>query len=194
MARIQTITVKGTKQDVLQFLRGLPALLSGRQQSFPPAIRAAMVAVGLSGFGIVSAAFQVKANGMTDATGLRWQRLSPYTIKKKKQSAPANAYQILREFDYLRDSLSPLVKPGNATSAIPHRTYQVFRVRPGQVIIGTDRPHAAEHHKGNPAARLPQRRLWPPVISWAPRWMETLVVDLRGGVIRAIISLLRGQK
>lgn len=86
---------------------------------------------------------------------------------------------ILRDTGLLLNSLSP-------GTTVPE---QVFRVLPGEVIVGTNRKGAAAHHRGIPG-RLPQRRLWPEPRRWPPTWWLDIAETARGGLIDLIIHVL----
>jgi len=187
---VATITVRtrATRQQVLATVRSLPRLLAGRQHHFQPPVQAAMARVGLAAQQFIYEAFRQKSLGLSDAAGLRWKQLAPLTIRLKRRTAPANARRVLREFDDLLMSLKPPLRPQDAVPLPPLRRYQVFQVRPGRVTIGTNRPHAALHHRGVPG-KLPQRRLWPKIGQWPAAWWGRLVRQLRAGAIDVLRTL-----
>lgn len=88
---------------------------------------------------------------------------------------------ILRDTGLLLSSLSPGVKSAE----------QVFRVEPGEVIVGTNRKWAAVHHRGIPG-RLPQRRLWPEPGRWPSSWWQDIAEQARQGLIDLAIYLIKG--
>lgn len=88
---------------------------------------------------------------------------------------------ILRDKGLLLNSLTPGVSSA----------YQVFRVKPGAVIVGTNRKGAAAHHQGVPG-RLPQRRLWPEPSRWPSLWWQDITEQARGGLIDLAIYLVKG--
>lgn len=88
--------------------------------------------------------------------------------------------EILRDTGILLNSLSP----GYSGSE------QVFRVAPGQVIVGTNRKGAAAHHKGVPG-RLPQRKLWPDPSRWPPGWWADILAELKAGVMDIAAQLIK---
>lgn len=90
---------------------------------------------------------------------------------------------ILRDTGLLLNSLSPGV-----TSA-----EQVFRVGPGEVIVGTNRKGAAAHHSGVPG-RLPQRRLWPEPRKWPASWWLDIAEQARAGLVEVASQLIRGTQ
>lgn len=100
---------------------------------------------------------------------------------------------ILRDTGLLLNSLSPGAVVGPAGSppplagAVPN---QVFRTGRGEVILGTNRKHAADHHHGVPG-RLPQRRLWPEPRRWPATWWADIVEQAAQGVIDITVYVLR---
>ncbi len=89
---------------------------------------------------------------------------------------------ILRDTGLLLNSLSPGTSSSN----------QVFRVLPGEVIVGTNRKHAGTHHRGNPSRGLPQRRLWPDPKRWPSSWWLDILEQARQGLIDIAIQLIKG--
>lgn len=89
---------------------------------------------------------------------------------------------ILRDTGLLLNSLSPGVQSGN----------QVFRVKGGEVVVGTNRKGAAAHHNGT--ARIPQRRLWPSVNSWPTAWWNDLLEQLKAGLVVITAQLVKGVR
>lgn len=67
---------------------------------------------------------------------------------------------------------------------------QVFRIKPGEVIVGTNRRGAAAHHRGIPG-RLPQRRLWPEPSRWPPSWWRDILEQAVAGLIEITVYLVR---
>lgn len=87
--------------------------------------------------------------------------------------------EILRDSGQLLNSLSPGVA---GPSGHPN---QIFRVNPGEVIIGTNRKGAARMHAG-------KRRLWPRVETWPQRWWGLLSGTLRDGAANVLQRMLGG--
>lgn len=87
--------------------------------------------------------------------------------------------EILRDTGILLNSLSPGV-----TSA-----EQIFKVGPGEVIVGTNRVGASWHHEGK--ENCPQRRLWPEPDRWPSRWWDDILEQGRMGLIDVTIQLIR---
>jgi hypothetical protein len=95
---------------------------------------------------------------------------------------------ILRDLGLLLNSLSPGIETGSASVApVPN---QIFEVRSGSVIVGTNRKHAASHHNGIPG-RLPQRRLWAPPSQWPQSWWTEISEQGRMGLIDIMLYFLR---
>ncbi len=90
--------------------------------------------------------------------------------------------EILRDTGLLLNSLSP----GVTSDA------DVFRVLPGEVIVGTNRKGAAEHHSGVPSRNLPQRRLWPDPKKWPSSWWLDILEQVKQGLVDIAIQLFRG--
>ncbi len=59
----------------------------------------------------------------------------------------------------------------------------VFNVTPGQVELGTRRPHAETHHRGVPQINLPQRRLWPEPRNFPDSWWSDILAEVRAGLV-----------
>lgn len=87
--------------------------------------------------------------------------------------------EILRDTGLLLNSLSPGVASAQ----------RVFRVGPGEVVVGTNREGAAAHHRGIPG-RLPQRRLWPPPSRWPAAWWADILDQLKQGVLEIATSTI----
>jgi hypothetical protein len=185
-----TIVVKAPRRLVVAMIHALPAVLRGRAGVDTRLTDTVLVRMGLTVQRFTSQAFRQKANGGADASGLYWKPLSRYTIQKKRRTAPANAKKILREFNHLVTSLEPALRPMNATPTPPVRPLQVFRLRPGQVTIGTSRPHANQHHTGR---GRPLRRLWPHPRQWPNTWWSELLNQTRMGTIAVLTTLLGGR-
>lgn len=188
---VQTIVVRGaSRARVTGLIRSLPGILSGKSSYQAAEARTVLVRAGLTVQAFLYAAFMQKAQGMSDASGLRWPKLSPYTIRKKERTAPANARRILREFDILSKSLKPATRPAAARASVPAVPQQIFRLGRGSVTLGTTRPHAGRNHRGGPG--LPQRRLWPKVEQWPSVWWNRLLIETRQSIINMLKSILRG--
>jgi len=71
------VVFHGSRAQLREVLRALPALLSGKAADPTGAVRALWGAVGLRALGLIQEAFLVKAKGGTDAAGITWDKLSP---------------------------------------------------------------------------------------------------------------------
>lgn len=80
----QTITVRRTRAQVYRELARLPSLMSGKAGA-GGLVRVMQVRLGLAALQLINHAFRVKAEGGTDATGLRWKPLSAYTIRARQR-------------------------------------------------------------------------------------------------------------
>lgn len=98
--------------------------------------------------------------------------------------------ETLRDKGLLLNSLSPGVPPDSGTSTPTGREHQVFKLESTSVVVGTNRKHAAAHHKGIPG-KLPQRRLWPKPNRWPAKWWDLLLSQARQGMIEVMTYLLR---
>ncbi len=88
--------------------------------------------------------------------------------------------EILRDTGLLLNSLSPGYNGPE----------QIFRTVPGEVIVGTNRKGAADHHNGVPG-RLPQRRLWPRVSTWPGSWWRDILAELKAGLLDIVKQLAK---
>jgi hypothetical protein len=190
MAYTRTITVQASRREVVALLRSLPARASGHQHVGATSTQRLYVRIGLTVQDFLYRAFRQKSQGQADATGLRWPKLAPLTIRLKRRTAPANATKILREFDDLSRSLEPAARPADAQPLPPRRRLQVFELRTGSITLGTRRPYALAHHQGVPQLRLPQRRLWPEPSRWVRSWWERFLSQSRLGLMDLIETLL----
>lgn len=77
----RTISVRGTRQEVVDLLRTIPKFARGSA----PIAQTLLVRMGLALLYRVKTAFIVKSRGGTDDTGLRWQPLAPSTIAYKRR-------------------------------------------------------------------------------------------------------------
>lgn len=67
--------------------------------------------------------------------------------------------------------------------------YEVFRVVPSTVTLGTDRVGALAHHRGT--AKLPQRRLWPRPVNWNTAWWSSILSSTCAGVVELVKQRFR---
>lgn len=105
--------------------------------------------------------------------------------------------QILRDKGFLLNSLSPGMIPSQDSPPVPPPqpsgeggANQIFDYGPGEVIVGTNRKHAAAHHTGIPG-KLPQRRLWPDPNNWPASWWEQITEQGRMGLIDIMLDQLK---
>src|SRR5580692_3562209 len=135
----------------------------------------------------VGAAYHAKAN-----QGGEWAAARAWAILKAEGTqtiigvfgdAP---YQILRSSGALLNTLSPGVLPSGAAPPVPPPEVedQVFRTRPGEVIVGTNRKWAGTHHRG-------KRRLWAQPDRWPARWWELILAQARLGIIDITLQLVQ---
>lgn len=87
---------------------------------------------------------------------------------------------ILRDTGELLESLTPNSGSNRA----------VFRVMPGQVELGSSRPHALAHHRGVPQQNLPQRRLWPIASRWPDPWWYDILSEAQVGVVELTMQVV----
>lgn len=96
--------------------------------------------------------------------------------------------EILRDTGLLLNSLSPGVVAGRAAPTSPGtKPRQVFRLGPGQVIIGTKRKGAVYHHRGT--SRLPKRPLWPAPRDWTAGWWA----DIQAQAVMGLLDIATAQ-
>lgn len=107
------------------------------------------------------------------AAAVAWLVLKAEGATTLLQKYGGRQVEILRDTGLLLNSLSPGY--GGAE--------QVFRVIPGGVIVGTNRKGAADHHRGRPERKLPQRRLWPRVSDWPASWWRDVCDELQNGMV-----------
>lgn len=89
--------------------------------------------------------------------------------------------EILRDTGLLLNSLSP----GTLSQE------QVFRVGKGEIVVGTNRKGAADHHRGIPG-RLPQRRLWPEPKRWPSTWWQDIQDQVKQGLLDIVEEVIKG--
>ena len=123
-------------------------------------------------------AWLVAKHGLSDsdaaarAAQTAWAKLKAAGAKTKLDVWGNRQVEILRDFGLTLMSLSPGV-----TS--PH---QIFRLPPGQVIVGTNRN--VWHHLGT--RRLPQRRFWPKTGQFPVGYFEPVTVACQRGMLEAL--------
>ena len=117
------------------------------------------------------------------AAALAWFIAKGEGAKTLLEKYGSTSVLILRDLGLLLNSLSPGVTPGDVEN-------QVFRIGPGEVIIGTNRKHAASHHYGIPG-KLPQRKLWPDPEDWPSAWWQGIAEQAKQGYVEILLSFLR---
>lgn len=100
------------------------------------------------------------------------------------------AVQILRDTGLLLNSLTPGLSPeGDVPSSPPTVENQVFTLGSSDVIVGTNRKHAATHHEGK--GHVPQRRLWAEPSQWPQTWWNDISDAGKTGMVDILLHLLR---
>jgi hypothetical protein len=91
--------------------------------------------------------------------------------------------EILRSTGVLFNSIGPafVIGPDQPPPNPPRVKNQVFRLEQGAVVVGTNAPHAVQHHEGR--GNNPQRRLWPEPQKWPSSWWHGLLEQGMFGVI-----------
>lgn len=141
---------------------------------------------------------------LTDKQNERWwQVFSKYLAiyKGNKGHAAAVAWIILKSEGahtlmelYGDAKVEILMSTGilfNSFSPGLNGTGKVFAVGPGYVIVGTNAPWAAVHHKGSKNGRIPQRRLWPPVNKWPSSWWTDMLEQVWSGITDLAQEIIR---
>jgi hypothetical protein len=88
--------------------------------------------------------------------------------------------EILRDTGRLLSTLSPGEEGGGD---------RIFRILPGEVVVGTRRKGALAHHNGV-RGRLPQRRLWPEPKIWPATWWHSIGEQAQLGLLEIALHLL----
>src|SRR5437868_10069394 len=144
MAQRIIVRTRLSRAEARRVIAALPAVASGRAPDTTGEARRMQLAIGAVALSLVKQAFVQKSEGRADEAGLRWEPLAPSTVAKRRKGRGQGAPLILRDTGLLFNSLSPGI------SARPN---------PGQVIVGTNDPKAAWHHRGT--TTIPARPLWP---------------------------------
>lgn len=205
MAGETIVRVTISRQRVKRLLRLLPRLLSGKVPDPTGRVKDLQIAMGMALLQLIQKAYKDKAQGGTDEAGEKWKPLSPVTIERRmKKGRSAEDIKKLRKLwkskgwgEFSGDAVEILIDTGrlfrSLTAGISSGD-QVFRVNPGEVVVGTNaksdegKPYPADHHYGT--MWIPQRRLWPAVENWPQRWHMVLNDVLRRGIMNLIRDLL----
>ena len=98
-SRARQVIVRAPAARVRDLFRRLASLPRGTR------VRPLLVRVGLATLQVIHEAFLVKAGGRADDAGVRWQALSPVTVRlSPRRRQPV---EILRDRDALEESLNP---------------------------------------------------------------------------------------
>lgn len=114
------------------------------------------------------------------AAAVAWAVLKREGARTLVDKYGSRQVEILRDSGLLLNSLSP------GTSSAE----QVFRVGPGEVIVGTNRKGAAAHHNGVPG-KLPQRRLWPAPSNWPASWWADVMDQAKQGLLDLAAQIVK---
>lgn len=144
------------------------------------------------------------SQALTTAQQDRWWQVYRQQLARfrgDKSSAAKAAWTVLRaegahtlldkygteKVDILRDTNDLM------NSLTPHSgsDMAVLRVTPGQVEVGTSRPHSLSHHEGVPQVNLPQRRLWPEPRNFPDTWVADMLAEVRAGVVEMVKQVVR---
>lgn len=139
---------------------------------------------------------------LTDKQNARWWEVYKRQLMYKrgnKAHAAAVAWTVLKAegattliAQYGNTQVKILTSTGVLLNSLSPGTtdqHQIFRIGPGEVIVGTNRPHCSAHHEGK--GHNPQRRLWPEPIKWPSTWWLDIAEQGRGGLIDIAIQLIR---
>lgn len=186
------LRTNASRQDVLDAVRRLPGILSARQTGFRLPRQKMLAAIGVVVLQKISENFRVMMRGGTGASGLRWERLSTETVRRKKKARRRGELwgplQILYETGTLERSLRPPSRPSGANVPVK-RPAQVFSLGRNFVEVGTTRPWALAHHEGIPPW-LPRRRLWPEPKRWPRHWWRLILAEVRAGMVDVLAMIL----
>jgi hypothetical protein len=186
MAQTSTIRVKNRAQ-VTRAVEGLARACAGNT----PAARDMRRAMGQALLERIADNYRRRARGGTDQNGLKWAPLKKSTIKRKAKwadrafkqgKAVVGGIEVMRETDALLDSLTfHGVSP-----------YQIFRILPGAVEVGSKVRYALDHHRGVPP-NLPARPLWADPALWRPSWWRPIPKAAGQGAARVLQEMLRAS-
>lgn len=177
------------RAKLLELLRSLPAMLSGRSADKYGFVYRLLRGLGFDVLVENKLDFVVKSRGGTDRAGIRWPPLSPATLARRRQGTTMrekHSYLERRlagfrgsevEKRRLMRQLLALARQHSGGTEILRDTGvlfnslspeiegrqtthgQIFEVRPGRVRLGTNVPYARYHQFGT--RRMPRRKfLW----------------------------------
>jgi phage gpG-like protein len=166
---VSVLKVKATKAQVRMLVASLPGVLSGKSHDGTGEVYKLQTILAQVALMHIKAAFAERADGGTDASGMRWQPLAASTIRRRRKGKNRRGkVQILRDTGILFNSLAQ-AQPFNVLSIVP-----------GVVTIGTEVPYARYHQSGT--ARMPARRLWPEPENWPDVWWEDMTHEVCEGI------------
>ncbi len=179
--RTITVVTRRSKAEILREIRKLPQT-AGKSKDF-------MTRLGMAVFEQIALNYRRKARGGTDANGLRWKSLAPYTLamRKKREGllfkrarVTIAGVEILRVTDRLLDSLTPgaPAEQGGVSSAVAD---QIFRIGDGELTLGTSVEYAVFQHEGFPP-KVPARPLWAKPEEWRPAFWRPILSQAAAGM------------
>lgn len=192
-----TVTFRGSRAELRELIRSIPAILSGRAPDPAGVARGFQLRLSMSLLSQCQADFLTKSRGGCGQDGITWAPLKGSTIarragKERKalkggRGSPAFAgnRDILRDTGRLFRSLSAGVEETPAGNPD-----QVLRLGRGEVIVGTNVPYAAYHQYGT--ARMPARPFLP-VDGIPAAYQPALFAAAGRGLIR-VLQLLIDQR
>ena len=190
---MQQVVFRGSRAELRALLGTLPAMLAGRARdpSGNQIVRQMQLRLGVALLSQVQQDYVAKARGGVGKDGIKWKPLAPQTLARRRSGKPGKRvgmaaaragaqHEILRDTNRLFRSLSPGVedRPSGAAG-------QVFRLQPGQVIVGTNVVYAATHQRGDADRNIPARPFLPVAALPAAYW-PAIVRALVRGLARAV--------
>lgn len=139
--------------------------------------------------------FHAKGVSQSKAAALAWIHLKAEdgSVKTLMMLYGYRTVPILQDKGLLLNSLSPGVEVAEPPPPVPPPPVedQIFRLKKGEIIVGTNRKWAGVHHKGG--GHVPQRRLWPEPGRWPADWWNQIQEQGRYGLIDIIVAQLGGN-
>lgn len=170
------VSVRTTEEDLLAFVRSLPARLTGRTTDPTGISRRVLRACALKTLELLQKAYRDRARGVADESGLKWVPLKKETVERKKRLGQNRGILIATE--QLVRSFAP-DKMGVYL--------RIIREKAGSADVGTDVPYAVFHHRGT--RTLPKRPLWPDPADWPARWWREILRAMSEELGRALSEL-----